>query len=180
MAGDEGALADKARKGDKDAFADLVEMYHQRIYALSCSLVGDHHAAEDAAQETFLRAFKGIGNLKDPAKFGKWLVGITYKVSQTHLRKEKKKGPVFHPGVPDSLGFLVKEGPDGAFKDRVMDAANALPGESRALLALKYLEGLSYVEIGEIVGIEAKTVKSRLFSARRQLREKLGSYRPKE
>ncbi|MHC4777863.1 MAG: RNA polymerase sigma factor [Planctomycetota bacterium] len=179
MPGEEGALAEKAKKGDHGAFADLVEMHHQRIYALCCSLVGDHHAAQDTAQETFLRAMKGIGGLKDPAKFGKWLVGIAYKVSLSHHRKEKRSATFFHPGYPDNVAFLVKEGPDDAFRDRVIKASNSLEDEARSLLALKYLEGLSYAEIGEIMGIEPKTVKSRLFTARQQLRNKLGNYRPK-
>ncbi|MHC4600720.1 MAG: RNA polymerase sigma factor [Planctomycetota bacterium] len=179
MSEEEGVLADKAKKGDHGAFADLVEMYHRRIFALSCSLVGDFHAAQDATQETFLRAFKGLGSLRDPAKFGKWLIGIAYKVSLNHHRKAKKAAVVFHPGYPDNVAFLVKEGPDETFKDRVIRAANSLDDEARSLLALKYLEGLSYAEIGEIMGVEPKTVKSRLFTARRQLREKLGSYRPK-
>ena len=179
MPEEEGVLAEKAKKGDHGAFADLVEMYHRRIFALSCTLIGDYHAAQDAAQETFLRAFKGLASLRDPAKFGKWLVGIAYKVGLNHHRKAKKSASVFHPGYPDNVAFLVKEGPDETFKERVILAANSLGDESRSLLALKYLEGLSHAEIGEITGVEPKTVKSRLFTARKQLREKLGSYRPK-
>lgn len=180
MAEEEGALAEKAKSGDREAFEELVDLYHQRIFALSCSLIGDYHAAQDAAQETFLRAFKGIETLREPSKIGKWLAGIAYKVSKTHIRNEARKGAVFRPGFPDSLAFLVKEAPDGDLRKRVVDAANSLPADSRALLALKYLEGLSYADIAQIMGIEDKTVKSRLHTARRQLREKLGSYRPAE
>ncbi len=179
MPGNEGSLAKKAMDGDRQAFSKLVEKFHKRIFILSCSLVGDYHAAEDAAQETFLRAYKGLKSLKNPEKFDKWLVGIAYNVSKGHLREEKKRPAVFEPGHPLDLGFLVKKAPGTDLKKRVMDAANSLPAAARALLALKYLEGLSYAEIAGILGIEGKTVKSRLFAARRQLREKLGSYRPK-
>ena len=86
------ALAEKARQGDVDAFAELVEHFGRRIFALCFSLIGDFHAAEDAAQETFLRAFKGIAKLKDPEKIGNWLAGIAYRTSRTQLRKEKRKG----------------------------------------------------------------------------------------
>jgi RNA polymerase sigma-70 factor (ECF subfamily) len=178
MEGEEGALAEKAMKGDRDAFTELVRMYERRVFALSCSLVGDFHTAQDAAQETFLRAFQGIGTLRDPEKFGKWLAGIAYRVSRGFLREGKKAEAPFQPGLPESLAVLVKEGADADLKQKVIDVANGLPDESRALLALKYLEGLSYAEIAETMEISPELVKSRLFAARKQLREKLGTYRP--
>jgi RNA polymerase sigma-70 factor, ECF subfamily len=176
MAGEEGALAEQAMKGDREAFTSLVRMYERRVFALSCSLVGDYHTAQDAAQETFLRAFKGIQTLREPEKFGKWIVGIAYKVSKNFQRGEKKKAIAFPPGLPDSLAVLVKEGADADLKAKVIEVANGLPDESRALLALKYLEGFSYAEIGETMEIAPELVKSRLFAARKQLREKLGTY----
>ncbi|MCU0723219.1 MAG: sigma-70 family RNA polymerase sigma factor [Planctomycetes bacterium] len=178
MAGEEGALAEKAIGGSRDAFVKLVRMFERRVFALSFSLVGDYHAAQDAAQETFLRAYKAIATLREPEKFGKWVAGIAYKVSREFLRAERKQAAPFQPGIPESLAVLVKEGADADLKQQVIDAANALPDESRALLALKYLEGLSYAEIAEAMEITPDLVKSRLFAARKHLREKLGTYRP--
>ena len=178
MPKDEGSLVEDAIKGDRDAFVSLVKTHQQRIFALSCSLVGDYHLAQDAAQETFLRAFKAVKTLKDPEKFGSWLAGIAYRVSK-EFRRGEAKDAAFKPGYPDDLSFLVKDGVETDVQETMFDAVNSLTDDARAILALKYIEGLSYDQMAELLEIEPKTVKSRLFSARKLLREKFGSFRPK-
>jgi len=186
MAKEDAPLVDKALQGDRDAFAALVDRHHRRIVALTHHIIGDFQLGEDAAQETFLRAFKGLKSIKDPAKFRSWITGIAYKVSLTWLRQEKvqkklkerqKEVVAFKPGVPDSLAGVTDGRLESGLADRVVALLNTLPTESRSLLALKYLQGMSYAEIAELMQVTQEKVKSRLHVARTRLREKMGSLR---
>lgn len=186
MAQDDAPLVEKALQGDREAFAELVRKYQRRIVALSHHILGDFQLGEDAAQETFLRAFKGLKNLKKPESFRSWLSGIAYKVSLTWLRQEKvqkklkekkKEEAAFRPGVPDSLEGLTDGNLTRERAQMVVAVVNTLPTESRSLLGLKYLQGMSYAEIAELMQVTEEKVKSRLHVARTRLREKMGSLR---
>jgi RNA polymerase sigma-70 factor (ECF subfamily) len=185
MSTEDAPLVEKSLNGDREAFAELVRKYQRRIIALSHHIIGDFQMGEDAAQETFLRAFKSLKTLKDPAKFRSWLSGIAYKVCINWLRQENVKKKVmesqqnirFASGIPPSLKGVSDGRLSSGLAGKVVAAVNALPVESKSLLALKYLQGMSYAEIAELMQVTEEKVKSRLHVARTRLREKMGTLR---
>ncbi len=183
MADDDAPFVEKALQGDRESFATLVRRYQRSIVALSHHILGDFQLGEDAAQESFMRAFKALPTLKDPAKFRSWIGGIAYKVCITWIREEKVKQKAidesktagFRPGTPDSIRAAVDGSMSQDLAEKVTAAAVALPTESRSLLALKYLQGLSYADMADLLQVSEDKVKARLHVARTRLREIIGS-----
>ncbi len=182
MSSDDVPLVEKAVQGDREAFAALVRKHQKSVIALGHHILGDFQQGEDAAQEAFLRAFKSLSSLRDPAKFRSWIGGIAYKVCITWIREEKVKARAvenakdagFRPGAPDSLKVSVDGGLPQEMAAKIVEMAGTLPTESRSLLALKYLQGMSYAEIAELLQVTEEKVKSRLHVARTRLRELMG------
>jgi len=175
----ESRLVERARAGDHDAFAALVDGRVEPTFRTALAILGNEADARDATQEIFLRAWTHIPELRDSSLFPAWLGRIVINTCRSAIRGRRRR--------------LVHEIPAGAFLvdgewtgpsvdahdertaevDVVDRALDRLSTSDRTLLALHHYERLPLEQIGALLGIPAKTVKSRLFSARRALERAL-------
>ena len=157
-----------------DAFGELVRRYQRMVYAVALSLVhaGD---ADDVAQDAFLRAFRNLDLLADPAKFGVWLRRITFGVSIDHVRAERAR--VANQAELDDESDVVA-GTDPSPLDqlqqreiarRVLAAMDRMPARYRVPLALYHIDGLSHAKVAHTLGVPEPTARSLVARARRKL-----------
>jgi RNA polymerase sigma-70 factor (ECF subfamily) len=165
----------KAQSGDRNAFNELVCMHAQGVINVIFRMCGDVHLAEDAAQETFIRAWLHLGSFRVDSSLRNWLYRIALNTATDMLRKDKRivPGDLEDFQLPDP-----QPGPEGVYlqdeRTMLVQAAIAsLPEASRVVLVLKEYGELSYREIAEALYIPIGTVMSRLNYARRLLKEKL-------
>ena len=166
---DEEALVRAARRGDRPAFDRLVERYAHAVVARQFGWTRDAAAAEDLAQETFLRAWQGLGRLEDVRAFGSWLLSIGGFVGQEWLRRkqtdQRARASLAAPGAT----ARADDGPDPA----LARALSELPSEVQQLLALRHDRGLSCEEIARELGRPLGSVTKTLSRAYEQLRSRL-------
>jgi RNA polymerase sigma factor (sigma-70 family) len=170
-------LVAEARRGDKRAFARLVERHYSVLLGSARRMLGDAELAREAAQEAVLRAMLGLDRLADPARFGPWLVGIGLNVCRSLLGTRARE-----TGSVDGSCFLDLAGPDPdpaiqaetrELSAGVRAAVAGLPDGQRAAVAWFYLAGLTHAEIAEELGTSPGAVKTRLHKARATLRAPL-------
>lgn len=167
-------LIEKARAGNKSAFATLVQRFQNRIFSVAYGVIANQQDAEDIAQETFIKAYNSIGKLNHVEGFYKWLLRIAVNTSINY-----KKDVASTPKVPiDEINELISpdETPEEYVEKREgikkLGAVLAkLTPEHRAILVLREVEGLSYDEIANLFEIPLGTVKSRINYARQKLRQ---------
>lgn len=170
-------LIKQALSGNRDCYRPLVDKYQKSVYHLACSIIHHSTEAQDITQETFLTAYKNIRKLKDPAKFGSWLYGITRNLCMEALRKRKKEPEYLDPPSLLKLDAIVEDkvteltGSD--ITDMLIVKLENLPDKYQSLLRLKYLQDYSYQEIAEMMDIPTDLVRSRLFEGRKLLREEV-------
>lgn len=168
-------LITRAQQGDRRAFGELVGMHYPGVIQVVYHLCGDAHVAQDAAQETFLRAWQHLPAYRPQGSLRSWLYRIAVNAALDMLRRETK----LDPQEIDDLPLADWEpGPEASFlaseqATLVRQAVNALPTASRAVLVLREYQGLSYQEIAAALDIPLGTVMSRLNYARSQLRTRL-------
>jgi RNA polymerase sigma-70 factor (ECF subfamily) len=180
---DEAELIERSRRGDLDAFNSLVLAYQDRVYNLCLRMLGSPQAAEDAAQETFLSAYRHMARLRGPS-LRSWLMRIAANASVDELRRLKRRPqtPLGAPGDDDGgPAYEVAdpvEGPEGlALRGELCDALQQqllrLPDDQRLAIILCDVEGFSYEEIAASMSSSIGTVKSRISRGRARLREAL-------
>ncbi|UCG38017.1 MAG: RNA polymerase sigma factor [bacterium] len=172
-------LALKAASGDMMAFEELVNRHRMTVYRMARTVTGNHHDADDAAQETFLRVYRSLRSYDPQRPFRPWLRRIAYNTSLNNVRARSARSrgmtDTDPPDVPDPNPgqSAVLEARQSAV--RVEDAVDSLPGELRATLLLRVVEGMSYKEIAAATGVRIGTVMSRLSRARERVQECLQS-----
>lgn len=164
-AGSEAELVRRARAGDRGAFEGIVRCHQDQIYRLSLRMLGDAWDAEEAAQDTFVQAWRRLGGFRAEASLSTWLYRIATNRCLNMLRARPPVEPVGGPEVG------AVEGPDHIVEVRsevasLRVAIRELSTDQRAVLLLRESEGCSYAEIGAILGISVAAVKSRLHRAR--------------
>jgi len=162
--------------GEVAAFEGLVERYYQRIDRLAQQVVGNPLAAEDITQDVFLRAYRALPRFRGEASFYSWLYRITLNLCLNYLRQHANR--VSRAEAPDASTHPVAADPSVLLENQererlVRGAIDALPAHYRVAIILRDLEGLSYQEIADILGIPLGTVKSRLNFGKHLLREAL-------
>jgi RNA polymerase sigma-70 factor (ECF subfamily) len=174
------AWLQQARAGDGRAFGLLVESYSRPVFNLTYRMLGNAEEAEDAAQETFLRAFSRLEQYDPNHKFSTWLFSIANHYCIDRLRKRK----VVQVSIDDNPVLENLEGSDpapegsaltGEQRIEVQRLMAQLEPEYRTPLALRYWEEFSYEEIAEAMGLTVAAVKSRLFRARQRMGELLAT-----
>lgn len=162
----------RAIAGDMGAFDVLVEQYQKPVYNLAYRMLSNAADAEDAAQETFLRAYAGLKGYEPSRKFGTWLLSITSHWCIDRLRRKKVVSLEFLQDF--SLIGGMTDGPERVAVERenereVQRWLAALPEAYRLIVVLRYWHDLSYNEISEVTNLPLSTVRMRLFRARRLL-----------
>ena len=171
----EAQLVTQAQNGDRNAFSELVRLHAQGVLNVIYRMCGDAQLAEDAAQETFIRAWQNLSSYRPQTSLRNWLYRIAVNVGTDMLRKEKR---ILLDAIEDlhltdggpGLESLVSQQERTAL---VQKAILSLPDASRAVLVLREYEGLSYQEISSTLDIPVGTVMSRLSYARSLLKAKL-------
>ncbi|MCO4852179.1 RNA polymerase sigma factor SigW [Bacillus vallismortis] len=174
----------QVKKGDQNAFADIVDIYKDKIYQLCYRMLGNVHEAEDIAQEAFIRAYVNIDSFDTNRKFSTWLYRIATNLTIDRIRKKK---PDYYLDAEvagtEGLTMYSQIAADGVLpEDAVvsLELSNTiqqkilkLPDKYRTVIVLKYIDELSLIEIGEILNIPVGTAKTRIHRGREALRKQL-------
>jgi len=186
---DEDPDLDRARQGDREAFGRLVRRHQRRVYAAALHILGNHSDADDVAQETFVRAYKGLATFDGRADFFTWLYRITVNTALNALRSDKR-GAALHQrghaeashvgGRPESLGQSgltpAQKVNQASEVTRVLEAVAGLSAPLRVTLVLATVEELPHKQIAEMLEIPEGTVAWRVNEARRLLKLKLAAH----
>lgn len=180
---EEQELVRLSQEGDKAAFALLVQRYQTKVHSLAFSFTRDSVLADDLAQEIFLKAWFGLARFKARSEFGTWLYRIAVNHLKDHLRKKTasrevslgrdfREIPASQPGLQANSHNRDEE----QRAELVRRCLAGLPEKYRVILTLRDMEGHSYEELSRLLDLSAGTVDSRLFRARRMLRERVESF----
>ncbi len=174
---------------DRTTFAELLHRYQLHVDKILYHLAPEWQDRSDLAQEVWIRVYRNIRGLQEPAKFKSWLSRITTNLFYDELRKRKRITPPLSLDAPLTLddGMVDweiatdKPGPEEQlttqeFYDHLRDAIAQLPEAFRVTIILREIQGLSYEEISEITGVSLGTVKSRIARARQRLQLQLQKY----
>jgi RNA polymerase sigma-70 factor, ECF subfamily len=177
-------LVKRVQRGDKTAFDLLVRKYQHRIGAVIGRFVHDHSETQDVAQESFIRAYRAIGNFRGDSQFYTWLYRIAVNTAKNHLVAMKRRPPTSDVEAEDAEHYAgAQRMHDTATPERellkeeiareVSATVAALPEELRQAITLREVEGLSYEEIAETMDCPIGTVRSRIFRAREAIDARL-------
>jgi RNA polymerase sigma-70 factor (ECF subfamily) len=183
MEADDGAAVERARSGDGDAFRLLVERHSRNVFRLAFRMTGNEHDAEDVVQETFLRAYRQLDKYETRASFGTWLFRIASNYSLDLLRSRKRREDKRERGMAEQTDILegmpsLNPGPDrvafsGQVQGHVQAALGELSDQERMAFVLRHFEGMSIVEIGNVLGTNTNATKHSIFRAVQKLRRSL-------
>lgn len=175
VAGTEAEQIRRASEGSPEAFEQLVRKYQRYVYNLALSVVGNRDDAFDVAQETFVRAWRGLGDFRGEARFSTWLYRIAYRVSLTAMARRRD---LHLDDLPEfacsSAEWDPEEAADRELNRRLLrQALMGLSPPYRTALVLYHMEGLSYEEIASVTGVPIGTVRTHLHRGREILRREL-------
>ena len=182
------ALIARAQSGDHAAFRQLVERHQRRAFAIALSLVRDENDARELVQDAFLRVYKGLASFQGTSSFFTWLYRIITNLSIDLIRKPGHRLAELDDSKLDGEDTQEADFPllsriDGAdpadvvrrreIAARLQQALDALPSYHRGVIIMREIEGLSYEEMAQVMGVSKGTIMSRLFHARQKLQRAL-------
>lgn len=165
-------LSQLIKRNDAAAQKELFEAYYRQTYAAVYSILRNRESAEDITQEAFIKAFRNLKALREPAKFGPWLAVIATNLARNHLKKEKKSVPAGNP--PEFRETAAPASTEEAAlreleSERLRALLRRLPAEQYQVIILQYYYDLTITEIAALLKVSSGTVKSRLFRAKQRL-----------
>lgn len=168
-------IIDSVAAGDADAFETLVRKYERRVLSTAYRYVGDSTAAEDVAQEVFIKVWRNAKRFKGKSSFSTWLYRIVVNQCLNYREKRKRAQTAPLNESIEAAGLSPDEEYEREKKNRlVRTAVDELPGRQRMALLLSKFEGRSYAEIAEIMKVSLSSVESLIFRAKQNLKSKLG------
>jgi RNA polymerase sigma-70 factor, ECF subfamily len=171
-------LVARAREGYLDAYELLVERHSAMAYRVALRLTGNHHDAQDVAQEALIAAWENLGRFRGESSFSTWLYQI---VTRRALNKVTRAGDVrsldWLPDIADPAMQPADKAERNLAVDAVTDALLALPFPQRTVIVLHHFERLSYADIAKVTGATEPAVRSHLFRARRALAKTLEEWK---
>lgn len=180
---EEKELVRRTMEGDEEAFGVLVKKYRTKVFNLAYSLTHDRDAADDLAQESFIKAYFALPRFKLKSGFGTWLYRITMNTVKDYLRKKGRiKKVTFEKEIEhlaiqeDEMERKEKKQQEEQNRRLVHEAIQSLPEKYQLILSLRDIQGFSYGEIAHILNVSPGTVDSRLHRARKTLRKKIGLF----
>ena len=184
----EGDLVRRARRGDLDAYDELVKRYQERIYATLYHMTSNHEDANDLAQDSFIKAFQALKSFRGGSSFYTWLYRIAVNKTINFLKQRKHKAAM----SLDDLDFNAEHDPDlvalisektprreaglAELQEKLNEALLRLSEPHRLVVTLHDVQGVSHEEIAKVMDCNIGTVRSRLFYARQQLQAYLSDY----
>jgi RNA polymerase sigma-70 factor (ECF subfamily) len=185
----EAAFVSRLQASEDAAYDELVRVYHASVFQVAYRMLGDSSDAADAVQEIFLKVFRNVQRFRGDSSLKTWIYHIAFSEILNRLRWWKRRfrsstvsldenregrGPVFHLAAPDPSPLQALESKE---RERaIQQALTKLSGEHRSIVILRDIEGFSYSEIADILGISSGTVKSRLARARADMKKSLARY----
>jgi len=182
------ALVRAAKKGDLEAFSQLVRLYDRNVFRIAQHITHNEEDAQDVVQEAFLKAYTNLEQFQGNSKFYTWLVRIAVNEALMKLRKRRTSKTVsLDDDVVTEEGAMPREVADWSpnpeqiygqteLGEILKKTIQGLPPAFRTVFVLRDVEGLSTEETAEMLGLSVPAVKSRLLRARLQLRERLGKF----
>lgn len=178
----------EARRGDQEAFAELVRLYEKRVLALTRRMCKNPEDAAEAAQEAFFAAWQGLRGFREESRFSTWLYRLASNACVDLLRREGRRQAAvslddedLNLDLPSALPSPQDEAERRELGEQIEAGLRALPPEYREVLVLREMHQLRYEEIGEVLGLDMGTVKSRISRGRKRLRSFLlesGNFSP--
>ena len=168
---DDQALIEACRGGNRAAFAALVRRYERTLYSAAYRVLGNTEDARDIVQVVFVRVLEHFDEYDSRYRFFSWIYRIAINEAITLLRRNSRDQPLddgFDPPAPDDAD-PARVLRDGQVADRVQRALQRMKPNDRIVLTLRHFSDCSYQEMSEILALDEKTVKSRLFAARQRL-----------
>ncbi len=174
------ALVRAVAAGDPRACRRLLERHLDRVVGLAYRLLGERAAAEDVAQDTFLRLWARAERWRPEARLDTWLYTVARNLCLDRLRKAGRQSDAPLPELPDPAPSAERQLSEAQTAARVAREIAALPERQRSAIALVHEEGLSNIDAAEVLGVSVDALESLLARARRRLRERLAEPPPEQ
>lgn len=177
-------LTERAKRGDREAFAELIEIYKDKIFQLAFRMVGNRQEAEDIAQETFLRVYANLHTYDESFKFSTWIYRIATNLCIDRGRKKRPdfsldeeieagQGLDWHSRLSSKEPTPEEKVVTQELQETVQEALTQLAPKYRSIMVLRYIEDLSLQEISDILKLPITTIKTRIHRGREALRGRL-------
>jgi len=178
---DDARLVSSCRKGDRNAFEQLVNRYQKMMLNIAFRITGNFDDACDITQEAFLNAWRKITDYRGEARFSTWVAAIVVNLSRNRLQQlhtqagheayslddtSCEQSGFCRPSAVSNLQSALEKVEQEQLRDAIRNCLKRLPAEFREVMVLRDMHGFSYDEVGDTLGIKEGTVKSRLFRAR--------------
>lgn len=180
----EAELLEAAQGGDRRAFSRLVRMHQRRVYACAVQMLGDGGDADDAVQETFMRAWRALSRFDGRSQLSTWLYRVCVNVCLNHIRKRKRHeaSDISDPRIPEAQADPAQGGSDPAralevrqLQARISTALAGLSESLRTTVKMVLVQGMPQKEAAEVLGCSEGTIAWRIHEARRRLRLSLAA-----
>lgn len=170
----DGVLLRRVLEGETRVYAQLVERYRERLGRYALRMLGNRADAEDALQDTFIRAYRSLARCDGDKGFGPWVFGILVNRCRTYAaRRSRTDGVIVRSDLAVASASVASSEGREALRDAIMWALDQLPADQREAFLLKHVEDMSYETMESITGVRMATLRMRVFRARDELRKLL-------